>query len=309
MEESFQFNFFQQQPTAAAVRPQQQQQQQQQQPCTVPEPLAAAEVPHTEGVQASADPSRVELDNGIVLLKGLVSSEDAAAMLSDPQLEASDLVPNMYEGGFKLWEGAVDLCNYLIQQQHLSADSLAGRNTDNGLKGKRVLELGCGHGLPGILCLLAGAAVHFQDYNKQVVTHLTLPNVQANLAQLPAGATRPTSRYYSGDWAAVGQLLASQGMGGYYDIILTAETIYNEDSQQRLLDCIKQVLQPPHGVVYVAAKSFYFGVGGSTSSFAELVKADGVLECMQVWKVEDGSSNKREILKLHFPEAITPYFL
>lgn len=31
--------------------------------------------------------------------------------------------------------------------------------------------------------------------------------------------------------------------------------------------------------------------------------------CLQVWKVEDGSSNKREILKLTFPEAITPYFL
>lgn len=30
---------------------------------------------------------------------------------------------------------------------------------------------------------------------------------------------------------------------------------------------------------------------------------------LQVWKVEDGSSNKREILKLNFPEAITPYFL
>lgn len=52
----------------------------------------------------------------------------------------------------------------------------------------------------------------------------------------------------AGDWAAVGQLLASQGMGGYYDVILTAETIYNEDSQQRLLDCIKQVSQ-----AYVAA--------------------------------------------------------
>lgn len=45
----------------------------------------------------------------------------------------------------------------------------------------------------------------------------------------------------AGDWAAVGQLLSSHGMGGFYDIILTAETIYNEDSQQRLLDCIKQV--------------------------------------------------------------------
>lgn len=44
----------------------------------------------------------------------------------------------------------------------------------------------------------------------------------------------------------------------------------------------QQVLQPPHGVVYVAAKSFYFGVGGSTTSFAELVKADGILECTQV---------------------------
>lgn len=30
---------------------------------------------------------------------------------------------------------------------------------------------------------------------------------------------------------------------------------------------------------------------------------------LKVWKVEDGSSNKREILKLNFPEAITPYFL
>lgn len=45
----------------------------------------------------------------------------------------------------------------------------------------------------------------------------------------------------TGDWAAVGELLASQGLGGYYDIILTAETIYNEESQYRLLACIKQV--------------------------------------------------------------------
>jgi hypothetical protein len=45
---------------------------------------------------------------------------------------------------------------------------------------------------------------------------------------------------------------------------------------------VAQVLQPPHGVVFVAAKSFYFGVGGSTASFADLVKADGILECTQV---------------------------
>jgi hypothetical protein len=32
-------------------------------------------------------------------------------------------------GGFKLWEGAVDLCNYLISQHHLTAETLARGET------------------------------------------------------------------------------------------------------------------------------------------------------------------------------------
>lgn len=69
-----------------------------------------------------------------------------------------------------------------------------------------------------------------------------------------------------------------------------------------------QVLRPPHGVALVAAKSHYFGVGGGTAGFAAAVKADGTLEAQQVWVCEDGASNKREILKLRFPDAIFPYF-
>jgi hypothetical protein len=42
------------------------------------------------------------------------------------------------------------------------------------------------------------------------------------------------------------------------------------------------VLEPPHGEVLVAAKSYYFGVGGSTDSFRKAVTADGVMECKQV---------------------------
>eukprot|EP00879_Flechtneria_rotunda_P004231 GHRR01004479.1.p1 GENE.GHRR01004479.1~~GHRR01004479.1.p1 ORF type:complete len:304 (+),score=70.11 GHRR01004479.1:120-1031(+) len=253
--------------------------------------------------------SEVQLLNSISLQKGTISSKRAATMLNVPELHNSDLVPQKYEGGFKLWEGAIDLCNYLIQIYQMTPDIMQYTAPDTSLRGKKVLELGCGHGLPGILCLLAGATVHYQDYNKQVMTSLTIPNVQANLARVPQGGFRERARYFAGDWQAVGQMLAMSGLGGHYDIILTAETIYSLESQEHLLGCIKQVLQPPHGTAYVAAKSFYFGVGGSTTNFAELVKADGILECSQVWKVEDGQSNKREILKLSFPESITPYFL
>ncbi|KAI4369263.1 hypothetical protein MLD38_017723 [Melastoma candidum] len=44
-------------------------------------------------------------------------------------------------------------------------------------------ELGCGHGLPAIFACLQGAtAVHFQDFNAEVLQCLAIPNVNANLA-------------------------------------------------------------------------------------------------------------------------------
>lgn len=49
--------------------------------------------------------------------------------------------------------------------------------------------------------------------------------------------------------------------------VLTSETIYSPASQLRLLDCIKRVLQPPHGgVAYVAAKTTYGTVTTGTTS-------------------------------------------
>lgn len=42
-----------------------------------------------------------------------------------------------------------------------NADSSMMATLPSKVHGKRVLELGCGHGLPGILCMLAGAEVVF----------------------------------------------------------------------------------------------------------------------------------------------------
>ena len=54
--------------------------------------------------------------------------------------------------------------------------------------------------------------------------------------------------------------------GPNYDVILTSETIYSLDSQPKLLAVLKQLSRQETGVVYVAAKLFYCGVGGGTST-------------------------------------------
>ena len=70
----------------------------------------------------------------------------------------------MSSGGFKLWECAVDLANYLCQQYQINSSPVGASFCSScpPLSGSSVLELGCGHGLPGILLMLCGASVHFQ---------------------------------------------------------------------------------------------------------------------------------------------------
>ena len=63
-------------------------------------------------------------------------------------------------GGFKLWECALDLCEHLCNAFDIRATQ---QQWSSKLPhGTHVLELGCGHGLPGILLMLAGCDVHFQ---------------------------------------------------------------------------------------------------------------------------------------------------
>ena len=51
--------------------------------------------------------------------------------------------------------------------------------------GKKVLEIGCGHGLLGVLAKKLGAAeVCFQDYNQSVIEGLTRQTVELNCGSL-----------------------------------------------------------------------------------------------------------------------------
>ncbi|CAG5127272.1 unnamed protein product, partial [Candidula unifasciata] len=152
--------------------------------------------------------------------------------------------------------------------------------------------LGCGAGLPGLYCCRRGAKqVDFQDYNEEVLKLLTHTNVLNNQAE--SDGLSSLSRYFAGDWSSFCSLAARENLK--YDIILTAETIYNTDDYSKLHDVFKTVLADT-GVIYLAAKTYYFGVGGSIDSFIEYVRGENCFNIEIVHSVNKGV--QRKILKL-----------
>ncbi|XP_076959069.1 uncharacterized protein LOC143635045, partial [Bidens hawaiensis] len=166
-----------------------------------------------------------------------------------------------------------------------------------------------------IFSVFQGASVvHFQDFNSEVLQCLTIPNVVANLPvkSLSPGANSEV-RFFAGDWSEVHQILpnlqtddrdskcssgSSESTG--YDIILMAETVYSVSSLPALYELIKKCMSRPDGVVYMAAKKYYFGVGGGSRRFISLVEKDGVMVASLIVEVGGGSSNVREVWKLQF---------
>ncbi|CAN1228361.1 Histidine protein methyltransferase 1 homolog [Linum grandiflorum] len=221
---------------------------------------------------------QLEIDDGLTLLKGRVRTQEIMG------LPNSDLVPGVYEGGLKLWEGSLDLVKALRSEI---------RKGELSFSRKKVLELGCGHGLPGIYACLEGAmAVHFQDFNAEVLKCLTIPNATTNLSSTEVN-NKTKVRYFAGDWSQIHQCLPHD-----YDVILMAETIYAVSAQPSLYELVKKCVKRPGGVVYMSAKKYYFGVGGGTRQFLSMVEKDGVMAASLVAEVADGSSNVREVWKL-----------
>ncbi len=232
----------------------------------------------------------------------------------------SDLAPNIYEGGFKTWECAHDLLHAMHE---------AVRCDDLQIQGASVLEAGCGVGLPGAYALKRGArTVVLQDYNASVLRLSTMQTLRIN--GLWRAAEEGRVRFISGDWSEVSALLlaepanrelagacdghavgvgsplpvagSEQQAGGSahgFDVILSADTIYSPSSTRRLWKLVSEQLRRG-GTALIAAKSYYFGVGGSVADFRSLVDADGRFECKGVRTFEDGASNRREVLSVRW---------
>lgn len=220
--------------------------------------------------------------------EGQSRGEELRQLIALADSQHSDLLPGVYEGGLKVWECTYDLVHYL-------------KMCDIQFPGLRVLELGCGAGLPGITAIMRGAeSVCFQDYNEEVLRCITIPNVYLNtLAHPHLAGMLSHCHFYSGDWTDVTKLMiTNQDVG--FDVILTAETIYCAEYQPVLLQTMKHLLSPkPSSVIVVAAKTHYFGVGGSVLMFRELVENDGCLDVVDVKTIDSSLPRQILILRQH----------
>jgi len=187
----------------------------------------------------------------------------------------SDILPGLYEGGLKIWECTMDLLTIMLQEGNAEM-----------FKGKRVLDLGCGAGLLGIMALKLGAsAVHFQDFNQGVLQQWTIPNVSLSSEEVDSKV-----KFWSGDWSSFKKV--NQHV---YDVILSSETIYNPSYYSKLYSLLKEKMVE-NGQILLGAKCYYFGVGGSVAQFQDFCLKDGYFSTEILWTSESGV--KRQIVRL-----------
>ncbi|PPD70991.1 hypothetical protein GOBAR_DD32137 [Gossypium barbadense] len=177
----------------------------------------------------TAHPYKYAGDNvdlqGLNVFKGRISVADIIGFTG------SELISSKPEGFLKSWDSSIDLVNILKHEI---------RDGQLSFRGKRVLELGCGYGLPGIFACLKGwwvgwggspvyesnrlgaCTMHFQDLSAETIRCATIPNVLANLEQARDRQSRqpespltpsrqtlaPTVRFYAGDWEELPSVLS-----------------------------------------------------------------------------------------------------
>lgn len=127
----------------------------------------------------------------------------------------------------RVWDAALSLCNYFEKQ-----------NVD--FRGKKVIELGAGTGLVGILAALQGGDVTITDLP------LALEQIQGNVQANVLPGVRAQVRALS--WGVDQHVFP-----GDYDLVLGADIVYLEPTFPLLLGTL-QHLCGPQGTIYLAAK-------------------------------------------------------
>ena len=192
--------------------------------------------------------------------------------------ENTDLISGKYEGGIKIWECDQDLLEFLPSIYN------------DSWKNKNILDMGCGHGLPGIYLLLKGInEICFQDFNKEVLDNITKNYINQLKNNFGLNFEKKVN-YVDGDW---GEFQYNKK----FDVIISGDTLYNNSNYEKIYNLIKNNLNK-EGEAYFASKRFYFGVGGGSSEFRQYISDRNEFQIEQVKTIKDGINNIRVILKI-----------
>jgi predicted nicotinamide N-methyase len=139
---------------------------------------------------------------------------DAEALLDERAFEHEEFLPYWAE----LWPSGVALARPLAAPP---------------LKGPRVLELGCGLGLPSLAAALAGGRVLATDWSPQAI-ELLRDNAERNDAELELEIA---------DWAHPEALIERAP----WDLVLGADLLYERRNVAPLLDLVPRLLASDSG--------------------------------------------------------------
>jgi predicted nicotinamide N-methyase len=153
-----------------------------------------------------------DLVEQVVALSGrdvvIVRPRDSETLIDDKAFELEEYMPYWAD----LWPSA-----------ELLARTLIGR----ALRGARVLELGCGLGLPSIAAAIAGGRVLATDWSPEAVD-MARVNAERNGVELEVAVC---------DWQEPGELLAR----GPWNLVLAADVLYERRNVAPLRDLLEQV--------------------------------------------------------------------
>lgn len=158
-----------------------------------------------------------------------------------------------------------------------------------------VLELGCGHGLPGCLLLRKGAKVYFQDLNEDTLTKATIPTIVVNCGV--EAISRCT--LLCGDWAHVPVLMKDVKV----DIILASDTIYTPETIRSFVTAVNE-LANPETLVWIASQKYYFGLGGGTQALISIIKEMQLpleVECLKTVEWRSAETRHSSYQKVSLP--------
>jgi predicted nicotinamide N-methyase len=166
--------------------------------------------------------SMEDLVEEVIALRGrdlrVLRPRDSEALLDDHAFEHEEFLPYWAE----LWPSGVALARAVGVQS---------------LRGRHVVELGCGLGLPAIAAALAGGRVLATDWSSAAVERAA-DNARRNGAAIETLVC---------SWSAPEPIIAR----GPWDVVLASDVLYERRDVEPLLRALPRLLAP-HGEAWIA---------------------------------------------------------